>query len=46
MTEVTLAEILQSREDRVRKQQELLQEYSCPLICFTMNIAGPIKTPR
>lgn len=43
MTEVTLAEILQSREDRVRKQQELLQEYSCPLICFTMNIAGPIK---
>lgn len=43
MTEVTLAEILQSREDRVRKQQELLQEYGCSLICFTMNIAGPIK---
>lgn len=41
--EVTLPQVLQAREDRVRLQQALLQEYGCPLICFTMNIAGPIK---
>ena len=41
--EVTLTQILQAREDRVHLQQSLLREYSCPLICFTMNIAGPVK---
>ena len=41
--EVSLHDILNAREARVRLQQQLLQEYSCPLICFTMNIAGPIK---
>jgi len=41
--EVTLSQVLQAREDRVRLQQTLLQEYGCPLICFTMNIAGPVK---
>lgn len=41
--EVTLAQILQSREDRAREQQALLAAYGCPLICFTMNIAGPVK---
>lgn len=44
MPEVTLAQILQAREERVRLQQELLTTYRCPVICFTMNIAGPIKT--
>lgn len=43
MTEVTLQEILLAREKRVRQQQQLLQEFGCPVICFTMNIAGPIK---
>ncbi|MBP3304627.1 MAG: triphosphoribosyl-dephospho-CoA synthase CitG [Oscillospiraceae bacterium] len=41
--EVTLAQVLQSREDRARGQQALLAAYGCPLICFTMNIAGPVK---
>lgn len=41
--EVTLAQVLQAREDRVYMQQELLQKYRCPIICFTMNIAGPVK---
>ncbi len=41
---VTLQEILDSREARVRTQTELLREYRAPLICFTMNIAGPTKT--
>ena len=44
MTQVTLQQILQAREDRVLLQRKLLQEYGCPLICFTMNIAGPVKT--
>ena len=43
MPEITLAQVLQAREDRVRKQQELLQLYHCPIISFTMNIAGPVK---
>lgn len=41
--EVTLAQILQAREDRVYMQQELLRQFRCPVICFTMNIAGPVK---
>ena len=44
MQEVTLTQVLEAREERVRKQQELLKTYHCPIICFTMNIAGPIKT--
>ncbi|MBQ8807747.1 MAG: triphosphoribosyl-dephospho-CoA synthase CitG [Clostridia bacterium] len=43
MTEVTLEKMLRAREDRVLRQKEHLLEYKCPLICFTMNIAGPIK---
>ncbi len=43
MREVTLEEILRTREERVIKQKEFLSLYKCPLICFTMNIAGPVK---
>lgn len=42
--EVTLPEILDARERRVQRQRELLHIYNKPLICFTMNIAGPVKT--
>ena len=41
--EVALPEMLDARERRVYSQQQLLQEYGKPLICFTMNIAGPVK---
>ena len=41
--EVALPEMLDARERRVYRQQQLLQEYGKPLICFTMNIAGPVK---
>jgi holo-ACP synthase/triphosphoribosyl-dephospho-CoA synthase len=41
---ITLAEILQAREDRAQCQNTLLAQFACPLICFTMNIAGPVKT--
>ena len=40
---VTLQEILDSRESRVRTQMQLLHDYHAPIICFTMNIAGPVK---
>ncbi len=40
---VTLPEMLNARENRVRTQQALLAQYRTPLVCFTMNIAGPIK---
>lgn len=41
--EVSLLEILDAREKRVQRQNALLQRYGKPLICFTMNIAGPVK---
>lgn len=43
MSEVTLSQILLSRETRAKKQKELLKTYGLPLISFTMNIAGPVK---
>lgn len=36
--------MLLAREDRVRRQQRLLEQYREPLVCFTMNIPGPVKT--
>lgn len=36
-------QILEARDARVQVQNELLSTYHCPLICFTMNIAGPVK---
>ena len=42
--EVSLPQILDARERRWRRQQALLRQYpECALVCFTMNIAGPIK---
>ena len=41
--EVTLSEVLDARERRAEKQRELLKKYGCPVVCFTMNIAGPVK---
>lgn len=42
--EVCLQDVLNAREARVRRQQSMLAEHRAPLLCFTMNIAGPIKT--
>lgn len=41
--EVSLLQMLQAREERCQRQQQLLRAFEKPLICFTMNIAGPIK---
>ncbi len=44
MTEVTLKQMLDTREERVKKQKDILSRFNHPLVSFTMNIAGPIKT--
>lgn len=44
MTEVTLNQILDARDERVEKQKNILRRFKHPLVSFTMNIAGPIKT--
>lgn len=44
--EVRLQDILDARERRAQKQQELLNTYQKPLVCFTMNIPGPNKLDR
>ena len=41
--EISLMQMLQAREHRVQRQQQLQKQYGKPLICFTMNIAGPEK---
>ncbi len=41
--EITLQEMLDAREQRAIFQQKLISTYNKPLLCFTMNIAGPIK---
>ncbi len=43
MQEVTLKQMLEARESRVRIQKNIIAKYNCPVISFTMNIAGPIK---
>lgn len=41
---VTLEEMMDCREKRAAIQNALLQQYHTPLICFCMNIPGPVKT--
>lgn len=41
--EVTLTEMLEAREARVRAQEGLRERYGAPVISFTLNIAGPVK---
>lgn len=44
--EVGVMDILNARDARVLRQRELLKRHGLPLISFTMNIAGPVKTDR
>lgn len=44
MTKASLQDILLAREQRVARQKELLSKFNRPLVSFTMNIAGPVKT--
>lgn len=36
-------QMLLAREARAERQTRLLKKFGCPLICFTMNIPGPVK---
>ena len=42
--EVTLSQMLSRREKRAYVQDLFLAKYHSPLVSFTMNIPGPIKT--
>lgn len=46
MEEVSLSMMLECRENRARTQRELISMYGKPVVSFTMNIAGPVKTNR
>ena len=39
----TLKAVLNARETRVKRQNELRREHSCAVISYTLNIAGPVK---
>lgn len=41
---VTLKDILRARDTRANAQRRLLQAHRLPLVSFTMNIAGPVKS--
>lgn len=43
MTDISLSDILAAREERVKMQSEIIKRFRCPIISFTMNIAGPRK---
>ena len=43
MREITLQEVLDAREARAAAQRRLLSKHHRPLLCLTMNIAGPVK---
>lgn len=43
LQEATLDQVLAARDRRASRQEELLREYSLPLVSFSMNIAGPVK---
>ncbi|MDO4546715.1 MAG: triphosphoribosyl-dephospho-CoA synthase CitG [Clostridia bacterium] len=40
---VDLRQMLDAREKRMLRQRELISKYNAAVICFTMNIAGPVK---
>ena len=44
--EISVMDILAARDRRAATQKRLLEQYGKPLICFTMNIAGPVKYSR
>ncbi|MBP3709611.1 MAG: citrate lyase holo-[acyl-carrier protein] synthase [Treponema sp.] len=43
---VTVADMASAREARAKKQAEFLNAYRLPLVCFSLNIPGSVKTNR
>ena len=42
--EINLAQMLARREKRACEQKNFLERYNSPLVSFTLNIPGPVKT--
>lgn len=42
-SEVSLNELLDRKETRVKQQQEWLKRHSLPIVSFTVNMPGPVK---
>lgn len=42
--EVALEEMLAARERRADRQQQMIRRTGWPVICFMLNIPGPVKT--
>ena len=42
--QVEVPDMLWARDGRVAAQKRLLERYRKPLLCFTLNIPGPVKT--
>ena len=40
---VDVTDMTAARDRRRELGQKIIEEYGRPLICFTMNIAGPVK---
>lgn len=40
---VEIGDVLRARDERAWHQQDMLSRHGCPLISFTMNIAGSVK---
>ena len=41
--EVTLTQMLEAREQRAFRQSQLIRDWNKPIVCFSMNIPGPVK---
>ncbi len=41
--EITLTELLAAREERAKRQKELIKKYGCPLLSLTVMAAGTVK---
>ena len=40
---VSVEDVLRARDERVSRQQAMLARHACPLVSFTLNIAGSVK---
>ncbi len=43
MPEITLEQLLRSRDERAAFQRVLIESYKLPLVSFTVNMPGPVK---
>ena len=43
---VGVADMMEAREGRAAAQRRLVRAHGAPLVCLTMNIAGPVKVTR